>query len=128
MGSGVCDSSPVALSFTTLRCRLDPSDKKKGVSQAPSTQIFLCNQKLLLGSLLDAIVHGFSTFLLGAAFLVTLPAIFLGGHGQRFLRLPFFFTLGVLGMAAILATVCLYPGGSGMFALLNSSVQFIESP
>ena len=31
-------------------------------------------------------------------------------------------------MAAILATVCLYPGGSGMFALLNSSVQFIESP
>lgn len=43
------------------------------------------------------------------------------------LHLFFFFRLGRLGLADTLATVCLYPGGSGMFALLNSSLQFIES-
>lgn len=119
----------MALVLTTLRCQQEPSDKKGGgVSRPLDAALPVCNQKLLLSSFLDAIVHSFSAFLLGAAFFVTLPAVFLGGHGQRFLRLPFFFNLGVLGLAAILATVCLYPGGSGMFALLNSSVQFIESP
>lgn len=42
-------------------------------------------------------------------------------------HLFFFLRLGRLGLANTLATVCLYPGGSGMFALLNSSLQFIES-
>ena len=39
----------------------------------------------------------------------------------------FFLRLGRLGLANTLATVCSYPGGSGMFACLNSLLQFIES-
>ena len=39
----------------------------------------------------------------------------------------FFLRLGRLGLANTLATVCSYPGGSGMFACLNSSLQFIPT-
>ena len=43
------------------------------------------------------------------------------------LLLDFFLPLGGLGLAKTLSTVCLYPGGSGMFAIRNSSLQFIPT-
>ena len=63
-----------------------------------------CWALLLLGSFLDAVVDGLTAFLLGATFLVTSPAVFLGGHGDQ--RLDVFFLAGVrFGRCFIRCTV-----------------------
>lgn len=76
------------------------TQKKEGVLNPLHEALSISNPRLLLGSFLDAVVHGLPTFLFGAAFLVAIPARFLGAsHGQRFLRLPFFFNSGCFGLA-----------------------------